>query len=182
MFALQHFILPKVIGCLFHLHLYLFNSQKRIYQKTKKEVSKDKKGSIKKQKRKYQKTKKEVSKYRKGGIKIQKRRYQNTEKEVSKYRKGSIKRQKRKYQNTKKEISKYKKGNIKIQKRKYQNTKKRNKQTTLFFFKRNPLISFISIYKLFYSYTSSIPNSSKPVSVLAHGSKCGGRLNVASLS
>ena len=116
MFALQHLILPNVIGCLFHLHFYLFNSQKRIYL------------------------------------------------------------------NTKKEISKYKKGNIKIQKRKYQNTKKRNKQTTLFFLKCNPLISFISIYKLFYSYTSSIPNSSKPVSVLAHGSKCGGRLNVASLS
>lgn len=109
MFALQHFILPKVIGCLFHLHLYLFNSQK-------------------------------------------------------------------------KEMSKHKKGGIKRQKRRYQKTKKRNKQTTLFFFKCNPLISFISIYKLFYSYTSSIPNSSKPVSVLAHGSKCGGRLNVASLS
>ena len=116
MFALQHLILPKVIGYLFHLHFYLFNSQKRIYL------------------------------------------------------------------NTKKEVSKYKKGSIKRQKRKYQNTKKRNKQTTLFFFKRNPLISFISIHKLFYSYTSSIPNSSKPVSVLAHGSKCGGRLNVASLS
>ena len=116
MFALQHFILPKVIGYLFHLHFYLFNSQKRIYL------------------------------------------------------------------NTKKEISKYKKGSIKRQKRKYQKTKKRNKQTTLFFFKRNPLISFMFIYKLFYSYTSSIPNSSKPVSVLAHGSKCGGRLNVASLS
>jgi hypothetical protein len=116
MFALQHFILPKVIGYLFHLHFYLFNSQKRIYLNTKKEISKDKKGSIKRQKGRYQKT------------------------------------------------------------------KKRNKQTTLFFLKCNPLISFISIYKLFYSYTSSIPNSSKPVSVLAHGSKCGGRLNVASLS
>ena len=138
MFALQHFILPKVIGYLFHLHFYLFNSQKRIYLNTKKEISKDKKGSIKRQKGKYQKTKREVSKYKKGGIKRQKGRYQKT--------------------------------------------KKRNKQTTLFFLKCNPLISFISIYKLFYSYTSSIPNSSKPVSVLAHGSKCGGRLNVASLS
>ena len=138
MFALQHFILPKVIGCLFHLHLYLFNSQKRIYLNTKKEVSK-------RGKKRYQK---------------EKRRYQKEKKEVSKDKKGSIKRQKGKYQKT----------------------KKRNKQTTLFFFKCNPLISFISIYKLFYSYTSSIPNSSKPVSVLAHGSKCGGRLNVASLS
>ena len=153
MFALQHFILPKVIGCLFHLHLYLFNSQKRIYLNTKK-----------------------------GSIKIQKRKFQNTEKEVSKDRKGSFKRQKRRYQNTKKEVSKHKKGGIKTQKRRYQNTKKRNKQTTLFFLKCNPLISFMLIYKLFYSYTSSIPNSSKPVSVLAHGSKCGGRLNVASLS
>ena len=62
MFALQHFILPKVIGCLFHLHLYLFNSQKRIYLNTKKEVSKYRKGGIKRQKRKYQKTKKEISK------------------------------------------------------------------------------------------------------------------------
>ena len=69
MFALQHLILPNVIGCLFHLHFYLFNSQKRIYQKTKKEVSKDKKGSIKRQKRKYQKVKKEVSKSKKGSIK-----------------------------------------------------------------------------------------------------------------
>ena len=160
MFALQHLILPNVIGCLFHLHFYLFNSQKRIYLNTKKEIPKYKKGSIKRQKRKYQKTKKEVSKDKK----------------------GSIKRQKRKFQNTKKEVSKYKKGGIKRQKRRYQKTEKRNKQTTLFFFKCNPLISFISIYKLFYSYTSSIPNSSKPVSVLAHGSKCGGRLNVASLS
>ena len=98
----------------------------------------------------------------------QKRIYLNT-------KKGSIKIQKRKYQKTKKEVSKDKKGGIKIQ-------KKRNKQSILFFLKCNPLISFISIYKLFYSYTSSIPNSSKPVSVLAHGSKCGGRLNVASLS
>ena len=145
MFASEHLILPNVIGCLFHLHFYLFNSQKRKYQKTKKEVSKDKK-------------------------------------EVSKDKKGNIKRQKGKYQKTKKEVSKDKKGSIKRQKRKYQKTKKRNKQTTLFFLKCNPLISFISIYKLFYSYTSSIPNSSKPVSVLAHGSKCGGRLNVASLS
>ena len=138
MFALQHLILPKVIGYLFHLHFYLFNSQKRIYLNTKKEVSKRGKRGIKKKKRKYQKEKKEVSKD--------------------------------------------KKGSIKRQKGKYQKTKKRNKQTTLFFFKCNPLISFISIYKLFYSYTSSMPNSSKPVSVLAHGSKCGGRLNVASLS
>ena len=113
---------------------------------------------------------------------FQKRKYQNTKKEVSKSKKGSIKIQKKKYQKTKKEVSKDKKGSIKRQKRKYQKTKKRNKQTTLFFLKCNPLISFISIYKLFYSYTSSIPNSSKPVSVLAHGSKCGGRLNVASLS
>ena len=90
--------------------------------------------------------------------------------------------QKKIYLNTKKEVSKDRKGGIKRQKRRYQKTEKRNKQTTLFFFKCNPLISFISIYKLFYSYTSSIPNSSKPVSVLAHGSKCGGRLNVAALS
>ena len=87
MFALQHFILPKVIGCLFHLHLYLFNSQKRIYLNTKKEVSKDKKGSIKRQKRKYQKTKREVSKDKKGSIKRQKGRYQKTKREVSKDKK-----------------------------------------------------------------------------------------------
>ena len=65
MFALQHFILPKVIGYLFHLHFYLFNSQKRIYLNTKKEISKDKKGSIKRQKGRYQKTKREVSKDKK---------------------------------------------------------------------------------------------------------------------
>lgn len=65
MFALQHFILPKVIGYLFYLHFYLFNSQKKIYLNTKKEVSKSKKGGIKIQKRKYQKTKKEVSKDKK---------------------------------------------------------------------------------------------------------------------
>ena len=73
MFALQHLILPKVIGYLFHLHFYLFNSQKRIYLNTKKEVSKYKKGSIKRQKRKYQNTKKEVSKDKKGSIKTQKK-------------------------------------------------------------------------------------------------------------
>lgn len=87
MFALQHFILPKVIGCLFHLHLYLFNPQKRIYLNTKKEVSKDKKENIKRQKGKYQNTKREVSKNKKGSFKRQKRKFQKTEKEVSKDRK-----------------------------------------------------------------------------------------------
>jgi len=51
----------------------LFNSQKRIYLNTEKEVSKDRKGGIKRQKRRYQKTKKEVSKDKKGGIKRQKK-------------------------------------------------------------------------------------------------------------
>ena len=73
MFALQHFILPKVIGCLFHLHLYLFNSQKRIYLNTKKEVSKRGKKRYQKEKRRYQKEKKEVSKDKKGSIKRQKK-------------------------------------------------------------------------------------------------------------
>ena len=102
MFASQHLILPKVIGYLFHLHFYLFNSQKRICLNTKKEISKDKKG-------KYQKTKREVSKDKRGSIKRQKRKHQKTKEEVSKDKRGSIKRQKTKYQKTKNEVSKDKK-------------------------------------------------------------------------
>ena len=80
-------LLQKIIGYLFHLHFYLFNSQKKIYLNTKKEVSKYKKGGIKIQKGKYQKTKREVSKDKKGSIKRQKRKYQKTKKEVSKDKK-----------------------------------------------------------------------------------------------
>ena len=92
----SHLLISKrlEVACFTYIFICLI-LKKRIYLNTKKEISKDKKGSIKRQKGKFQKTKKEVSKDKKGGIKRQKRRYQKTKKEVSKDKKGSIKRQKK---------------------------------------------------------------------------------------